>query len=938
MRKCAQFLFAIWLCAALGARVAGAQDTVAQAIEILWKESVIVKLPAVTNVVVLDDSIVRAEASDGKVEFFGLTRGETIAFLWAGAERVTVRIRVNAIQPTTAPHASLSSAALDSLGNGTIGSAVQVAIGPTGSINTFLTSRLDWHQSSSGRLFTVRGQIQDGTAPGMPAFNMNSVAIGYETQRTRLSVLDFPLQVNGGAEAKVSMYSAYNVYPVRGASLTMKRGSDQYETFAGTTIPSYFASLNGTRDIAGMNFTRKRSNALTMYSTVAWVNSPVSGLVTAGKRGNSAFETVGFSYRPNERWAVQGSSGASTRGLLAQGTAAYTSPRFNAFVSGTRSSASFPLNQLQLLFSGGSSISANSTVRLTERIAASVFFQHSQNGASIFSPVSAASAYYSASLNMALTSRQSITVIDTYSHNSPGALPAGTSLPTQNTRRFELTYHSMLGPRVSNTAQFTFNYLSDPEHLDRHSDYDFREGLTFPIGKTGSLTIGAERVRTDPTLVTRLSQNISALPAELQQAFLLNPTGFIQSAQLPANIQALLQGLTPSSTQISVTGQFRIGRLSISPTGGYSKDSTSLAGTSSTRLFGYALSYQLGHGLQLTSSLSNSFFFDPAKQSFNRATVLSAGFLKSISGAPKWLDPFGAQKSTIHGRVFRDVNLNGVYDPGEPGIAGIHVQISKGKSVVTDAEGRFEFAGLDPDFYEVHISSGQFEHAVRFTSPAEVKLDLFEDRGAHVDFGIVNFARLTGNVYNDYLMDGQRQPDANGLPAVRLNLTGDGVTRELITDGSGDYGLSDIVPGDYDLTLDRPTLPPNFLASDEPLHIHVAPVTSVVRDVPVRALRSISGHVYLKLKDSDAAPKPLAGIHLRIGDSTATTGPDGSFVLRNLPAGELLFYIVPYRNLPEGLTAPTGKVKMPREPIQIEDATIVISNPDLPQYLAQLDN
>jgi hypothetical protein len=77
---------------------------------------------------------------------------------------------------------------------------------------------------------------------------------------------------------------------------------------------------------------------------------------------------------------------------------------------------------------------------------------------------------------------------------------------------------------------------------------------------------------------------------------------------------------------------------------------------------------------------------------------------------------------------------------------------------------------------------------------------------------------------------------------------------------------------------------------------------------------------------------------LRIGDSTATTGSDGSFVVRNLPGGELPFSIVPYRNLPEGLTAPTGKVKMPREPIQIEDATIVISNPDLPQYLAQLDN
>jgi hypothetical protein len=945
MRKCARHLLVLWLCATVPMPVAFAQDTIAQAIRVEWKESVVVQVPGVTNVVVLDDSIVRAEFSSGKVEFFGLVRGETVAFIWAGAERITVRIKVDATQPTTAPRVSPSSTALDSLGNGTFGSAVQVAASPTGGVGTFLTHKFDWHQVNDGRQFTIRGQMQDGTAGGIPAFNMNTLMIGYDSPGTKLSLLDFPLEVNGGLEAKVSMYSAYNVYPIRGASVTLRRGTDQYETFAGTTIPSYFASLTGTRDIAGMNFMRKRSSTLSLYSTVAWVNSPVSGLLVSGKRENSAFETVGFSYRPNMRWAVQGSSGASTRGLLAQGTVAYTSPRFTTYLSGTRSSAAFPLNQLQLLFSGGSSISANTTLRLTQRIAASVFLQYSANGSSVFSPVSSSASYYSSNLNIALTARQSITLVHTYSHNSQGALPNGIPQPPSDTQRGDLSYHVMLGPRVSNTAQFTIDYLTDPGQLNTHSDYTFRDGLTFPVGRSGSLTLGAERVKTDSSLVTLLNQDIGALPPELQQAFLLNPSGFVQSSQFPANIRALLENLTPSSTQITVTGQFRIGRLNISPTGGYSMDSTNVAGTSTAQLFGYALSYQLGHGLQLTSSLSNQLFYDPTKQSFNRATVVAAGFQKAFTGAPSWLDPFGAQKSAIRGRVFRDVNLDGVYNPGEPGIAGVRVEIDKGRSVLTDAEGRFEFAGLAPDFYEVHLSPGQFEHAVRLTSPSDMKLDLFEDRLGQVDFGVVNFARLAGNVYNDYLIDGQRQPDANGMHEVRLTLTGNGVTRELITDGSGDYGLYDIVPGDYELTLDHSTLPPNFSASDEPLHIHVDPVTSVVQDVPVRALRSIAGHVYLRPKDGGGSTpenspmsRPLAGVQLRIGDSSATTGPDGSFVLRNLPAGELMFNIIPSRSLPEGLSAPTGRVKLPREPIQVEDATIVISNPELPQYLARQDN
>jgi hypothetical protein len=90
--------------------------------------------------------------------------------------------------------------------------------------------------------------------------------------------------------------------------------------------------------------------------------------------------------------------------------------------------------------------------------------------------------------------------------------------------------------------------------------------------------------------------------------------------------------------------------------------------------------------------------------------------------------------------------------------------------------------------------------------------------------------------------------------------------------------------------------------------------------------------------ENPPAARPLAGVQLRIGDSIATTGPDGSFVLRNLPAGELMFNVIPSRTLPEGLSAPTGRVKLPREPIQVEDATIVISNPELPQYLARQDN
>ena len=79
--------------------------------------------------------------------------------------------------------------------------------------------------------------------------------------------------------------------------------------------------------------------------------------------------------------------------------------------------------------------------------------------------------------------------------------------------------------------------------------------------------------------------------------------------------------------------------------------------------------------------------------------------------------------------------------------------------------------------------------------------------------------------------------------------------------------------------------------------------------------------------------RPLSGVHLAVGAATVITNSDGSFIARDLPADELTVTLVPLRSLPSGLTAPTGRVKVTHEPVQVENTTIVISNPKLLEYL-----
>jgi len=932
---------------------ASAQDAVPQLVEVYWQSSRTVQVPGVTNVTVLDESICRAQASFDKIQFSGLARGETVAFIWINDHRITIRVSVVA-PPETPPPPRLSQRALDSLGNGVIGSSMQAFIDPQGKAVYFFLHHFEWQQQFDKDRLTIHGQVQDSSALGAPLFNTNSVSVQYSTPRTDLKLVDFPLFVNGGLEAKVSSFSADNVYTIRGGDVTLRRGDSQYELFAGTTIPSYYLTLTGTRDIAGFNFSRQQGAKLYLYGTSGWVNAPIHVPTSQMQREDSFFQTAGFVYHPSLQWAVQGSLGGSTRGGLAQGGVAYTGEKLTAFASGTTSAANFPLNQLQLFFAGGSSIAADATLKLNSQIAGSIYFQQSETKATVFVPVGGKSDYLNPNLSFAITPREAVALNYTYTRNNSGLALQGRS----QGHRLDVVLNSRFGAGYSNTAEITSGALSDPLRLNAAGHFTVGDSASFPIRK-GYLTVDFQHHSNNPSLVNRLNQEISLLSPALEQLFLTDPLGFVNSPQLDPQLRALLQNLQPTDTEISASGQFLIrNRLNFSPNLGYARSAAGLRRNTNSKLFGYTLTCQITPTLQLVSSLANVYLLDSRLRGVRRTTVITIGFNKSMRGTPSWLLPFHPHQRTIRGRIFSDLNVNGAYNSGEPGLAGVRVELSTGETVRADSHGRFEFLGLAPNIYRLNVPLNQFTQAVRVTTPTDVRIDLINEKTAEVNFGIVDFARVLGNVFNDYRLDEKRRPDANGVRSIRLNVSGNGVNRTVVSDGAGDYELDEVPPGDYQLTLDRSTLPANYIAPSESVNIHVEPTATVVQDMPVQALRSISGHVYFKpnargscvvspagqnglnSNGTGNSPcgksgagsgtlQPLAGIQLTVDHSAAITSADGGFVVRNLPAGELTVTVVPAGPLPPGLAVPTGKIKLSREPVQVENATIVISNPEL---------
>ncbi len=102
--------------------------------------------------------------------------------------------------------------------------------------------------------------------------------------------------------------------------------------------------------------------------------------------------------------------------------------------------------------------------------------------------------------------------------------------------------------------------------------------------------------------------------------------------------------------------------------------------------------------------------------------------------------------ATVQGKVFLDVNENGVLDAGEPGVAGAKVTLLFGGSqpvgtpVVTDATGEFTFTNLTPGFY-----------LLREEDPPGYRSTTVNTYGGYLAAGVVktdwNFGDYTNRIY-----------------------------------------------------------------------------------------------------------------------------------------------------------------------------------------------
>ncbi|MDQ7990002.1 MAG: SdrD B-like domain-containing protein [Candidatus Dactylopiibacterium sp.] len=203
----------------------------------------------------------------------------------------------------------------------------------------------------------------------------------------------------------------------------------------------------------------------------------------------------------------------------------------------------------------------------------------------------------------------------------------------------------------------------------------------------------------------------------------------------------------------------------------------------------------------------------------------------------------------IRGRVFYDRDGSGLQEAGEPGIAGVSVQLTgtglNGNEVtlstLTDAAGNYSFADIGPGTYTlsevrpatylpglthagtvsgagstagvVPVAGSGVQNGSRGSNANRIENIVLGSPGAASsgnNFSAIRPASLAGSVYADVApSNGVRDAGEPGIANVRVVVSGtdfhgNRVERVLTTDADGQYAVTDLLPGTYQIDETQP--------------------------------------------------------------------------------------------------------------------------------------
>ena len=300
---------------------------------------------------------------------------------------------------------------------------------------------------------------------------------------------------------------------------------------------------------------------------------------------------------------------------------------------------------------------------------------------------------------------------------------------------------------------------------------------------------------------------------------------------------------------------------------------------------------------------------------------------------------------SIGDTIWNDTNGDGTQNSGETGLAGVNVTLTGDlngdgtfdtMTVTTDADGHYRFDHLPEGPYTITVDPASLPPGMQPTADPDGGNDnttavtlAAGENNLDQNFGYQQTGTVGDTIWFDANGNGVQDTGEPGLANVRVTLTGDldgdGQADDILittTDGTGRYLFDRLPDGNYTVHVDPATLPQAMIPSGDPDggNDNMSSATignqgvNLDQDFGYKGTGSIGDTIWFDV-DRNGAQDPgevgIPGVRVtitgdfdndgRIDDTmTTTTGPDGTYLFPNLPAGEYFIAVDP-ATLPGGM-------------------------------------
>lgn len=748
-------------------------------------------------------------------------------------------------------------------------------------------------------------------------FGLDRFSLGVDSPNKTVDFLD--------SQLKVSSLS-FNNFPMRGFHLvkTSKSLSNSetpakgVEIFAGIARPSPIFYENREGKIIGAFAPVAGGDAWQLRAGFITILPEKNSLVG---RGGTSLQMSG-AFVPNKKFSADGEAAYANGGFSWRARFDVKLKKYGAFGEITRFDKDSPLNSVSAQTGGRKSEAFALYWRPETRFSLSANYNHTEISRLVNSRLAdfdrstfTASASYRISKNSRLNFRYLDQQIET-------AIPGGTSNFQIATRAITAAHNIRFNQNWSNNFEARLNFSREASaDAGLEKGFNLNEQLRFSWNRN-SVTGFFNYTYKTPSLTSLIVRNPQLLPPLLQDAFISNPSQFLQVYR--DRLASLLNGIElPQTRNLDAGARFQIivsrftiaGETRYNAGEGFSQNQRNLlASVGVNARLDAANSVQINGWKSFGSNAQSAITF-----SFTHRFGAGSGDGFQLSSL------FGFNKGCVQGRVYYDLNGNGQDDKNEPGVAGITVQLNEKRSVKTDVNGRYQFSEKEGG-YSVSLVSDDLGVRLRASTATRQKISLYAGQTQTVSFGVSNFGFVSGRVFNDLNMTGEApKSDVQSVGGVKVTLRSQNAVIEQTTGADGTYEFKNLFPGNYTLEIDSATLPANFrLPAQTAWEIKVEPLQGFYFDIPIAAQRAVAGVVFVD-KDRDGQFNPqtdelIEGASVIADDNVAVSDGGGGYILRNLQAGKIKLVAVS----PLGAKSSPVFVELSAEPVTKRAVNIAV--------------